>query len=173
MEKLYQNINKFLKVLLVAIFSILVMDVFWQVFARYSIGKPNAFTEELARYLLIWLAILGTAYVRSYKGQMAIDYLYNKLSPKRQRNLNFFIEFAIILFALMIMVVGGINLMYITLKLGQISPALNIPIGYVYSVVPFSGLLIIFYSIYHCFHLFKQDKKKVSDINDDLLKMNL
>ena len=173
MEKLYQSINKLLKILLVAIFSILVIDVFWQVFARYSIGKPNAFTEELARYLLIWLAILGTAYVRSYKGQMAIDYLYNKLSPKKQKTLSFFIEFSIMMFALIVMVIGGINLMYITLKLGQISPALNIPIGYVYSVVPISGLLIIFYCIYHCFHLFKQNKNKESDTNHDLLKMNL
>ncbi len=172
MEQAYLTINKLLKIALVFIFSILVIDVLWQVFARYSIGKPNAFTEELARYLLIWLAILGTAYVRGYKGQMAIDYLYNKLSPKKQKNLSLFIEFAIILFALVIMVVGGINLMYITLKLGQISPALNIPIGYVYSVVPISGLLIIFYSIYHCFHLLK-DEKENSDTNHDLLKMNL
>lgn len=173
MEKVYQAINRFLKILLVGIFSILVVDVFWQVFARYSFGKPNAFTEELARYLLIWLAILGTAYVRSYNGQMAIDYLYNKLSQKKQRYLSLFIEFSIILFALMIMVVGGINLMYITLKLGQISPALNIPIGYVYSVVPISGILIIFYSVYHCFHLLKQDVDKASDTGDDFLKMNL
>lgn len=172
MQQAYLTINKFLKIMLVLIFSILVIDVFWQVFARYSIGKPNAFTEELARYLLIWLAILGTAYVRGYKGQMAIDYLYNKLSPKKQQNLSLFIEFAIILFALMIMVVGGINLMYITLKLGQISPALNIPIGYVYSVVPLSGLLIIFYSVYHCFHLLK-NKKGDTNTNHDLLKMNL
>lgn len=172
MEQAYLTINKFLKIALVFIFSILVIDVLWQVFARYSIGKPNAFTEELARYLLIWLAILGTAYVRSYKGQMAIDYLYNKISTKKQKKLSLFIEFAIILFALAIMVVGGINLMYITLKLGQISPALNIPIGYVYSVVPLSGLLLIFYSIYHCFHLLK-NKKENPDTNHDLLKMNL
>ncbi|QTD38467.1 TRAP transporter small permease [Polaribacter batillariae] len=172
MEKAYLVINKFLKIALVFIFSILVIDVLWQVFARYSIGKPNAFTEELARYLLIWLAILGTAYVRGYKGQMAIDYLYNKLRFKNQQNLSLFIELAIILFALVVMVVGGINLMYITLKLGQISPALNLPIGYVYSVVPLSGLLIIFYSIYHCFHLIKNRKENLGT-NNDLLKTNL
>lgn len=169
MEKLYRNINRILEALLIIIFSVLVIDVFWQVFARYSIGKPNAFTEELARYLLIWLAILGTAYVRSYKGQMAIDYLFNKLSKKGQQNLNLFIEFTIILFAIAIMIVGGFNLMYITLKLGQISPALNIPIGYVYSVVPLSGILIVFYSIYHCLNLLKREK---NNTNNHLTKIN-
>lgn len=163
MERIFSIVSNTLKTLLVIIFSVLVLDVVWQVFARYSIGKPNAFTEEFARYLLIWLAILGTAYVRSYKGQMAIDYLYNKLSLKKQRYLSLFIEIAIILFALTVMVIGGINLMYITLKLGQISPALNIPIGYVYSVVPISGLIIIFYSCYHCSHLLKSKSLGKSD----------
>ena len=173
MEKAFLVINDTLKTFLVIIFSVLVLDVVWQVFARYSIGKPNAFTEELARYLLIWLAILGTAYVRSYKGQMAIDYLYNKLSLKKQQYLSLFIEIAIILFALTIMVIGGINLMYITLKLGQISPALNIPIGYIYSVVPISGLIIIFYSCYHCSHLLKPKNNDTSDEGQDIIKTKI
>lgn len=158
MEKLYKTINYILEVLLVFLFAILVIDVFWQVFSRYSIGKPHAFTEELARYLLIWLAILGTAYVRSYKGEMAIDYFFNKLNDTQKRIMNFAIEVMILLFALVIMVVGGVNLMYITLKLGQVSATLNIPIGYIYSVVPLSGFIIIFYCIYHLRCLYKENK---------------
>ncbi|MDO4228704.1 MAG: TRAP transporter small permease subunit, partial [Capnocytophaga sp.] len=106
MEKAYSIITSILKILLVLLFILLVLDVFWQVFARYSIGESSAFTEELARYLLIWLAILGTAYVRSYKGEMAIDYFYNKLNVHNRYLLNLFIEIAIILFALIIMVIG-------------------------------------------------------------------
>ncbi len=159
MEKLYKITHKFLKTTLVILFILLVLDVFWQVFARYSIGKPNAFTEELARYLLIWLAILGTAYVRSYSGELAIDYFYDKLSKDKQRTLNLCIELAIILFALTVMVIGGSNLVYITLKLRQMSPTLDIPIGYIYLVVPLSGLIIMFYSSYHFLHLLKEKNK--------------
>lgn len=170
MEKAFTTLTSVLKTALIIIFSVLVIDVLWQVFARYSIGKPSAFTEELARYLLIWLAILGTAYVRSYKGQMAIDYIYNKLNQTKQFYLSLFIEFSILLFALVVMVIGGINLMYITLKLGQISPALNIPIGYVYSVVPLSGLLIIFYSCYHFAHILKNNKNTPQGVDQELSK---
>jgi TRAP-type C4-dicarboxylate transport system permease small subunit len=46
------------------------------------------------------------------------------------------------------MVIGGLNLIYILLKLGNISPALSLPIGYVYSVIPVSGILIIYYSLF-------------------------
>lgn len=155
MEKIYKLTTKLLEALLILLFVLLVIDVFWQVFARYSIGKPNAFTEELARYLLIWLAILGTAYVRSYSGELAIDYFYNKLSPKRQRVLSLWIEALVLLFALVVMIIGGSNLMYITLKLGQMSPTLHISIGYIYSVVPLSGLLIVFYSAYHISQILK------------------
>jgi TRAP-type C4-dicarboxylate transport system permease small subunit len=46
---------------------------------------------------------------------------------------------------------GGLKLVYITLVLGQISPALNIPLGWVYSVLPLSGLLITYYSLSNLF----------------------
>jgi TRAP-type C4-dicarboxylate transport system permease small subunit len=52
-------------------------------------------------------------------------------------------------FALVVMVIGGINLVYITLHLGQTSSALQVPLGLVYSIVPISGCFIIFFSIYH------------------------
>jgi TRAP-type C4-dicarboxylate transport system permease small subunit len=45
------------------------------------------------------------------------------------------------------MFIGGVRLVYITLVLEQLSPALKIPLGIVYSVIPISGILIIFYKI--------------------------
>lgn len=157
MEKTFKIISKWLENILVFIFSLLVVDVLWQVITRY-LGFSSSFTEELSRFLLIWLAILGTAYSRSYKGQMSIDFLYQKFNPKNQFIVNLFIEFCIICFAFFVMVVGGINLMYITLKLGQFSPTLNLPIGVVYSIVPISGVLILFFSSYHVFNYFSKDK---------------
>ncbi len=148
MEKAFKTISSVLEKLLVIIFLILVADVLWQVIARYA--KINSgFTEELSRFLLIWLSILATAYSRSYKGQMAIDFIYEKFSQINKYRISLFIEIAIILFALCIMVIGGINLMNITLKLGQYSPSLHLPVGLVYSIVPLSGLMIIFFSTYH------------------------
>ena len=44
-------------------------------------------------------------------------------------------------------VIGGSRLVYITFVLGQFSPALQIPLSIIYSVLPVSGLLIIFYKL--------------------------
>ena len=56
------------------------------------------------------------------------------------------IQLFIFLFALFVMVIGGFRLVSITLKLNQISAALQIQLGYVYFVLPLSGLLIMFYA---------------------------
>lgn len=153
MKKIYHTINRVIEYLLVTIFGLLVLDVLWQVFSRYVIGRSSSFTEEFARFALIWLAILGAAYLNGQRGHLAIDFFIRKLPIEQQKRRMVIIEILMMLFALIIMVIGGSNLVYITLSLGQQSSALAVPLGVVYSIVPFSGLLIIFYSIYNILHL--------------------
>ncbi|SHJ34701.1 TRAP-type C4-dicarboxylate transport system, small permease component [Arenibacter nanhaiticus] len=150
MHILFRIINKAIEALLVLIFGLLVIDVVWQVVSRYLIGQSSSFTEEFARFALIWLTVLGAAYINGSKeGHLSMDFLLAKLSPEKQRKRLKVIQVLMALFALVVMVIGGGNLMYTVLKLGQISPALLVPLGYVYAIVPISGLLIIFFSIYH------------------------
>jgi TRAP-type C4-dicarboxylate transport system permease small subunit len=58
-----------------------------------------------------------------------------------------FIDACVLVFALTIMLIGGSNLVYITFILGQKSAALQIPLAYVYGIIPFSGLLVIYYQL--------------------------
>ncbi len=135
--------------LLVLIFGSLVVDVLLQVGARYFAGISFSFTEEYARFSLIWLSLLGGAYLNGRREHLSMDFLYQKLSVTKKVKALRVIEGLIGLFALVVLVIGGGNLVYITLHLGQISPALHIPLGYVYAVVPLTGILILLYSIYN------------------------
>ena len=45
------------------------------------------------------------------------------------------------------MIIGGGNLVYVNFELGQSSAALAIPLGYVYMVLPLSGVLVIVYKV--------------------------
>ena len=153
MDKTYKTINQILEGLLALIFGLLVVDVLWQVFSRYVIGQSSSFTEEFARFSLIWLSILGAAYLNGQREHLSIDYFLEKLTPEKRKKRIIVIELLMLLFALVIMVIGGGNLVYITLHLGQSSSALQVPLGYVYAIVPISGLLIIFYSIYNIYIL--------------------
>ena len=159
MQKIRKNIDQFLAIALIITMTVLVIDVVWQVLARYVVKSPSSFTDELARFLLIWVGLLGSAYAMGKKKHLAIDLLPSKLSEKPGRYLNIFISVLIILFATLVLVVGGIRLVYITLTLKQISPALGIPLGYVYLVLPFSGILIVMYAFLDIFDK-KQEKNE-------------
>jgi len=147
MKKIRTTVDKIVERLLIAILGIMVLNVLWQVFTRFFTDTPSSFTDELARYLMIWLGILGAAYVAGKNEHVAIDFFAKKLSEKRQLLLTRFISIAVLSFAFFGMVVGGSRLVYITTKLEQFSPSLKIPLAVVYGVIPLSGILIIFYKI--------------------------
>ena len=132
---------------LIILMGVMTVDVLWGVFTRKIIGAQSSFTEELARFLLIWIGILGAAYASGKGMHLAIDLLPRRLEGVAKKRLLTTINFIIILFAFAVLVVGGIRYVYITFKLGQISPALQIPMGFVYLVVPIAGLLIVYYKI--------------------------
>lgn len=144
---LRKTVDKVLSNMLIVIMSVMVINVLWQVFTRFVVGTPSSFTDELARYLMIWLGILGAAYVSGKNMHVAIDVIPLRSSPKTQKKLKRIVYASVIGFALFAMVIGGLRLVYITYVLEQHSPALQIPLALVYFAIPLSGILIIFYKI--------------------------
>ena len=130
---------------LVAIMGAMVLNVLWQVFSRYITGDPSPFTDELARYLMVWVGILGAAYVSGRNMHVAIDVLPMRAGKRAQRLLMGTVNALIILFALCALVGGGSRLVWISHSLGQHSAALGVPLALVYAVLPLSGALIIYY----------------------------
>lgn len=155
MYRFQRGLNKVLEIFLVIIMSVLVIDVLWQVFSRYLLASPSSFTDELAGFLLIWVGVLGAAYVDGRKEHLAIDILVQRAAPVRQRRLLFIIHSLIFLFALSVMVLGGVVLMYTRFVLQVKSAALQLPLGFVYIVLPVSGLIIMFYEVLHILELRK------------------
>ena len=142
---LRKKIDKILGIILIVIMSVMVINVLWQVFTRYVMATPSSFTDELARYLMIWIGVLGAAFVSGKNMHVAIDVLPSKLNETNRKKLAKVVDFIIISFVFFAMVVGGIRLVYLTYILEQHSPALQIPLALVYLVLPLSGLLIIYY----------------------------
>ena len=140
-------VDRLVESFLVAILGIMVVNVLWQVFTRFFTNSPSSFTDELARYLMIWLGILGAAYVTGKNEHVAINFFAKKFSEKLQKLISSFISISVLGFAFFGMVIGGYRLVYITTKLEQYSPSLKIPLAVVYAIIPISGLLIIFYKL--------------------------
>jgi TRAP-type C4-dicarboxylate transport system permease small subunit len=79
---------------------------------------------------------------------VAIDVLPDRFAPPVRRRLKQAVRVIILAFAFFGLVVGGSRLVYVTLVLEQYSPALRLPLAYVYLAIPISGLLIIYYKAY-------------------------
>lgn len=146
MLKLRSNIDFIIKWLLIILMALMVLNVLWQVFTRFILRDPSSFTDELSRYLLIWVGLLGAAYISGKKMHLALTFLVDKFPSKARKFVDIIIEILIFLFALFVMVIGGFNLVFLTLYLHQISASLQIELGYIYIIVPISGILIMFYS---------------------------
>ena len=140
-------IDKILEIFLISILGILVLDVLWQVASRYLLADPSKFTDEIAGFLLIWVSLFGAAYVSGKNQHLAINILANKLHGQKRKILQVAIHAIIALFVVFVFLIGGSWLVYTRFHLGQISPALELPLGYVYLVLPLSGFFILYYSV--------------------------
>ncbi len=162
MLKVKNKFDVILSNIVIVIMGFMVLNVLWQVFSRFILKSPSSFTEELARYSLIWLGLLSASYATGQKYHLAIDLLARKLEGRRKFFLEIFIELCILLFSFSVMVVGGIKLVIINLELNQISAALQVPLGYIYMVIPISGIIMCFYSLFFIAINMKQLKQNIS-----------
>lgn len=147
MNRLKNVVDTLLSYLVIIISTLLVVCVLWQVISRYVLGTPSVFTDEIARFMFMWVGLMGAAYAVSLKRHLAIDLLTQKLTGTPKLISEVVILLSTITFTCLVMIYGGIGLVSKTLSSGQISPALGFPMGYVYVAIPFSGFAILFYSV--------------------------
>jgi len=139
-------LDRLLETLVRAAMAILVLDVLWQVFTRLVLKNPSTWTEELAQFLLVWVALLGGAVALNRGAHLGIDYFVGKL-PRRARVATEVVVFlCVAAFSFFVMVGGGVDLVRSMLVLGEESPALRLKIGYVFLAVPISGFFLALYA---------------------------
>lgn len=141
------TVDKITRGTLIVLMGLLVICVVWQVFSRYILSAPSTFTDELARFLLIWVSLLGVAYLSGQNQHISIDILPQKLNPANRQKLGIFINIIIVCFVLSVLVFGGSLLVYTTFIHMQLTPTLQIPMAYIYLIAPICGILIIYYKL--------------------------
>jgi TRAP-type C4-dicarboxylate transport system permease small subunit len=147
LAKAKKILDKSLELLVTASMGVLVLDVVWQVLTRYILKNPSSWTEELATFLMIWVGLLGASVALNRGAHLGIDYLVTKLSPRKALYVALFVFASIAVFSLLVMVIGGSQLVYRTLITKQVSPALGLKMGYVYLAIPISGFFLVLYGL--------------------------
>ncbi|MPW31860.1 TRAP transporter small permease subunit [Agarivorans sp. B2Z047] len=130
----------------------LVITVTWQVFSRYVLNDPSSFTDELARYTMIWFGLAGASYLFGKNGHLAITLFIGSVKSKYRKYFHVLINIISVAFISLAMVKGGVLLMGRTMM--QFSPALQIPMAYVYLILPLSGIVMLTYLILNTIEVF-------------------
>ena len=130
--KVKNVMNKILSAASVVLLVFMTSLVLWQVFTRYVLGKPAAFTEELVKYSLMWTAFIGAAYAFFTRDQ---------LTGNKRKILLLVIDVIILLLAVFVFVIGGFKLAMSARA--EYSALLGIPRTLVYAVSPVSGIFIV------------------------------
>ena len=124
----------------ILLFAGMVVLSILQVVCRYVLKISLSFTEELARFLFIWVTFLGTA-MAMRKGQHVKMELMLGAVPPAIRNALEFIGRVVSMCIYLVMIGGGVMVMQKTMD--QTSAALNLPMSLVYLAVPVCGALML------------------------------
>lgn len=154
LDKIKKIVDYIMSTICISLVAMLTVLVTYQVVTRYLFDSPSNISEILSRYLFIWLILFGGAYVFGSREHMSIEFIKNRFSKKIQIYLDMFSELTILVFALSIMFLGGFNAS--VKQMWQLDSALQLPMGIIYSSIPISGIIIIFYFIYNEVKLFRK-----------------
>ena len=145
--KINNRLVKALEITVIIITGFLVLDVLWGVFSRYVLNNQSAWTEELAKMLLVWMSLLGASIGFIRKSHLGVDYFVSKLNDKMQIIGQIVVYLLIAAFASIAMIYGGVRLVISTFQAHQLLQALQIETGYFYLALPISGFFIFVFSI--------------------------
>ncbi len=167
MRSIKKASDKFLAAVCVILFAVLVATVVWQVFSRQVLNSPSAWTSELAQYLFVWLGLFGATLVFAERGHIAVDFLVRKFPARVEKGTALFVQAAIIAFASLILVWGGYRVA--EQSWSQALSGLPVTVGPLYLVMPITGILIIFYAVYHIVAILKGDEEATEDTLPDVI----
>jgi len=132
---------------LIAMVVAMTAIVLAQVVYRYLLARPLHWSEELARYLFVWISILGAAVGVQRRGHFGMDFFFKMIAAGKRRFLSFVI-YLLMGIVIAILFVQGIFL--VTKTVAQQSPAMEISMGWAYACLPVGAglmgihLLVIF-----------------------------
>lgn len=144
MEKLDRFLHKFLLWAIAALIFTMMVVTFSQVVARYALANSLSWSEEVGRYIFVWITFLGMAAAFQSRAHVALDFLVGLLPARPSKALTIF-NALLVAVAGAALVIGGLSL--IKFGLNQRSAALGLPMYLVYVVIPFSGVALCYFAL--------------------------
>lgn len=129
---------------LFCVFSLLFVTgiLFLNIILRYIFRSGFVWSEELIRYLMIWIAFIGISMATRQGKRMAVDLVLVYSSPSLRRLINIIVDLTGCVFGGLITYYGYISVSTLS-RSAQVSPGLGIPMFVPYLVIPVAGALLV------------------------------
>ncbi|MFA5026864.1 MAG: TRAP transporter small permease [Candidatus Methylomirabilota bacterium] len=132
--------NRVVRLLLVALSAVMVVTILLQVFLRYVLKSSLPWSEELSRYLMVWIGLMGASLALHEGRHVGVTFLMER-TPALPRRILTGLAFAVVGWFLWLMFAEGIRL------LGNIwqqrSPAMNLPMVIPYAAIPLGAIFMM------------------------------
>jgi TRAP-type C4-dicarboxylate transport system permease small subunit len=155
MHKVRAGIMRILGIVIICLFAMMTVIGTYQIVTRYFFNRPSTVSEELLTYSFTWMALLASAYVFGKRDHMRMGFLADKITGPARKCLEIAIDLLTFAFAGVVMVYGGISITKLTMI--QTTASLRVPMGYIYVIVPVTGLLIMLFSLMNAADMMHRD----------------
>lgn len=164
---LSKRLELFCKACIAVLFVVMSSSAFLQVVSRFVFNNPLSWTEELSRYTMIWMTLLGAPLGVRYGAHITVDLVRTICPAPIQIGLHYLLNACVLAFAYVFVRYGFV---YASSLFAQISPALIIPMGAIYMLIPVSGLLMAFFAVVNLADL---RSGRSHDTDEDLEKLEV
>lgn len=154
LDLLKKKLDVILSCFLVLLLAIMVGVVFLQVVVR-SLKGSLPWSEELSRYLQIYLTLWGIVLLVEKEALISVDSLFSRVNKKMKRWIQTFVYLVLAILSLFL-IYSSFGL--VTLTMEQTSPVLKIPMGLVYFAVLSSSIFVFFYNMLHWIYFRREEK---------------
>ncbi len=144
MERTSEIINRCTEAAVFIIISVMAFDVFIEVIFRYVLLFPLFWTEEFARYCLVWSSLLAAGIALKRGQHIAVTFFVEKV-PKRIRAIAGLGGDIFVAAMLLVILWGGIYLVILTRH--QLSPAMRLPMSLPYMAIPTGSAIMFFHAL--------------------------
>lgn len=138
-SRLADSIERLLDALLLVAVAVMVVAICWQVFGRYVLNHAPGWTEEVARFLMAWITLLGSAVVLRRRGHIAVTFVVELLPGPLQLAVGLLRDALILVMA---GALGWYGYAFAVIGGRRDSAALEIPMFYPYLAIPVGALLV-------------------------------
>lgn len=136
-------VNRLTEYAIAVMMGVMTLIIALQVFYRYVLNDPLSWTEEIARYLMIWICFLGSAMALKYGEHICVSFIRDRFAPRIRQTIGFCVVATVLAFFVFATWEGVV----ITIQVSdQQTPATWISMAWAYSCIPVSFFIMMLHT---------------------------